>query len=79
MAFLAHAPVDRAVRAGLQMQMRMPSETARPIMQYVRELESKVLTLRADRRNQFLVGMTFGAATTAVMAVLLFVLSKYLR
>lgn len=29
----------------------MPGEAARPIMGYVRELESKVLKLRADRRR----------------------------
>ena len=44
-----------------------PSETARPIMQYVRELESKVRLLRAERRQfqvkAFALGLALGAIT----------------
>ena len=44
-----------------------PSETARPIMQYVRELENKVRLLRAERRqfqvNAFALGLALGAIT----------------
>lgn len=47
--------------------MNMPSltETARPIMQYVRDLEGKVLALRAERRKfqaiSFVAGLALGA------------------
>jgi hypothetical protein len=47
--------------------------TGRPVMQYVRELESKVLTLRADRRRwrwlSFGVGFVAGIAATLAAIV----------
>lgn len=48
-----------------------PSETARPIMQYVRDLETKVLVLRAERRRfysvNFVAGLAIGAAAVFVL------------
>ena len=48
------------------MQSMFPSETARPIMQYVRELESKVRLLRAERRQFQVKAFAFGLALGAV-------------
>ena len=53
-----------------------PAEAARPIMQYVRDLEAKVLTLRAERRWFYLVNF---AAGLAIGAAAVFVLLRYLR
>ena len=54
------------------------SEAARPIMAYVRDLEGKVLTLRADRRRfrmlSFWLGVLVGGA---VMLALVYV--RYLH
>ena len=59
--------------------MPMPmfaAETARPIMQYVRELEGKVLMLRAERRrfqgSIFLFGIVFGG-------IVMFLVLRYLH
>lgn len=53
-----------------------PSETARPIMQYVRDLESKVLVLRAERRvfqiSSFVAGVLVGVA-------IVFLVLRYLQ
>ena len=50
-----------------------PGIAGRPIMQYVRELESKVLTLRADHRRWywFSFGTGFAAGIAASLALLL--------
>ena len=48
------------------MQSMFPGETARPIMQYVRELESKVRLLRAERRQFELKAFAFGLVLGAI-------------
>ena len=59
--------------------MRFPSETARPIMAYVRELEGKVLTLRADlrrfRATSFAAGLMVGGLGAFAICLVL----RYLR
>lgn len=52
-----------------------PSETARPIMQYVRDLEAKVLVLRAERRRFYSVNFVAGLA---IGGAAVFVLLRYL-
>ena len=59
--------------------MRFPSETARPIMQYVRELEGKVLALRAELRRFQGTAFAAGFALAAFGAFAIYLLMRYLH
>ena len=59
--------------------MRFPSETARPIMQYVRELEGKVLALRAELRRFQSTAFMAGFALGAFGAFAIYLVMRYLH